>query len=196
MFSADLLHKRSHVVLVSPLERLRGTRPRPPPQRVNRWPQLIYATFPTLRHIRAVSPIIFSGNEDIDQETHTPMDVLAHIPEFRVVVCKLCKTAVHPSTLSTHLRRSHLRLFSASVSRDQIQIYVRSTLPSLSEHSFLDPRNESIITSTPDQTPIPQLRISSGYGCSYCPLVSLIRSGACKSVTMSRTLRNGAAAVA
>jgi len=42
----------------------------------------------------------------------------------------------------------------------------------VAEYTGADPRGEPIVIPLPAQTPIPHLSIGSGYGCSYCPLVS------------------------
>lgn len=100
------------------------------------------------------------------------IDVLKFLPEFRVIVCKLCQCAIRPSAVSTHLRRVHLRYNSNPVSEKQIRKFTNEILPKLTETPLLDPRNESVIVSAIEQTPLPHLRIYSGFGCSYCPLVS------------------------
>lgn len=94
------------------------------------------------------------------------MDVFEFLPDFRVVVCKLCQSAVYPSAISTHLRRSHARYNSSSVSKKHIRTFINETPPKLLEMSLLDPRSEPVIVPTIDQTPLPHLHVYNGFGCS------------------------------
>jgi hypothetical protein len=127
------------------------------------WPDVdaeISGFVTTLHPARIVKRILPAG-----------MDVL-EFPEFRVIVCKLCQSAIRPSAVSTHLRRVHARYNSNPASEKQIRKFTNEILPKLTETPLLDPRNESVIVPAVEQTPLPHLRIYDGFGCSYCPLVS------------------------
>jgi hypothetical protein len=100
------------------------------------------------------------------------MDVLEFLPEFRVIVCKLCQNAIRPLAVSTHLRRVYARYNSNPASEKQIRKFTNKILQKLIETPLLDPRNESVIVPAIGQTPLPHLRIYNGFGYSYCPLVS------------------------
>lgn len=100
------------------------------------------------------------------------MEVFEFLPDFRVVVCKLCRSAICPSAIGTYVGRSHARYNSSLASKSQIQIFTNKMLPKLMEFSLLDPRNVPVILSALEQTPLPYLRIYNGFSCSYYSIVS------------------------
>jgi hypothetical protein len=100
------------------------------------------------------------------------MDVFEFLPNFRVTVCKLCQSAIYPSAIGTHLRRSHARYNSSLASKLQIWTFTNEILPRLIEFSLLDLRNEPVIVPAIEQTPLPYLRVYNGFSYSYCSVVS------------------------
>lgn len=144
---------RAHGKKTRPCSILRGT-----------WPNVDagISDFVTILHpARIVKCILFAD-----------MDVLEFLPGFRVIVCKLCQSAIRPSAVSTHLRRVHARYNSNPTLEKQIRKFTNEILPRFMETSLLDPRIESVIVPAIEQTPLPHLRIYDGFGCSCCPLVS------------------------
>lgn len=166
-FTAVLFYKRTTpVTLLASFGSPHISGPTPLPQRSGPSRALQHATrvrrsasSRPRNHVRTTQTFSLPRVTCTSQAFASAMDVLEHIPEFRVVVCKLCKTAVYPSALRTHLRRAHPRYSAKSVSEEQFRSYTRITLPSILEHPLLDPRSEKVITPRLDQTPIPCLSI-------------------------------------
>lgn len=100
------------------------------------------------------------------------MEVFKFLPDFRVVVCKLYRSAIYPLAVGTHLRRSHAQYNSSLASKSQIQTFLNEMLLKIMEFPLLNPRNEPVILPGLEQIPLPHLRIYDGFGCSYCSVVS------------------------
>ena len=89
--------------------------------------------------------------------THTPVEhlspLLAHLPDYGIVICKLCKFAVQPNALSSHLLRHHIY-------RDKRRIL----LDQLADLKLLEPDE---VPNPPIRVPsFPYLPVASGYQCS------------------------------
>lgn len=82
------------------------------------------------------------------------MDLLEYLPQYRIVLCKLCKSAIHPSALSKHCQNSHARRHSTLSRKSDNETIAKETLPALLEQSLLDPRKDSV--------PLPQTEAHSG----------------------------------
>lgn len=144
---------RAHGKKTRPCSILRGT-----------WPNVDagISDFVTILHPARIVKCILSAD----------MDVLEFLPGFRVIVCKLCQSAIRPSAVSTHLRRVHARYNSNPTLEKQIRKFTNEILLRFMETSLLDPRIESVIVPAIEQTPLPHLRIYDRFGCSYYPLIS------------------------
>jgi hypothetical protein len=77
------------------------------------------------------------------------MDLLEYLPQYRIVLCKLCKSAIHPSALPKHCQNAHARRHSMLFRNKDNEMFAKETLPALLEQALLDPQKESL--------PLPQL---------------------------------------
>jgi hypothetical protein len=91
------------------------------------------------------------------------MDILEYLPQYRIVLCKLCKSAIHPSALPKHCQKAHGRCHSTLFSNRTNEL-------------FLDPRVESLPLPQTECEPFVHLRVEDGFGCNYYTLVSKIVS--------------------
>ena len=89
----------------------------------------------------------------------TSMDILVHLPNHGVVVCRPCGVAIAPHNLQAHLNRLHIEQSTALASRDLVRIFVNETLPSMLEKPLLDPRTEELRLPEPDCKALPGLRL-------------------------------------
>ena len=95
-----------------------------------------------------------------------------YLPQYRVVLCKLCKSAIHPSALPEHCQKAHARRNSTLFRIKDNETFAKEKLPALLEQSLLDPRKESVPLPQTECEPFVHLRIEDGFGCNYCTLVS------------------------
>lgn len=100
------------------------------------------------------------------------MDILEYLPQYRIVLCKLCKSAIHPSALPKHCRKAHGRRHLTLFSNSNDGSFEKETLPALLEQSLLDPRIEPLPLPQTECEPFVHLRVEDGFGCNYCTLVS------------------------
>ena len=89
----------------------------------------------------------------------TSMDILVHLPNHGVVVCRPCGVAIAPHNLQAHLNRLHIEQSTALASRDLVRTFVNETLPSMLEKPLLDPRTEELRLPEPDCKALPGLRL-------------------------------------
>jgi hypothetical protein len=101
----------------------------------------------------------------------TSMDILVHLPNHGVVVCRPCGVAIAPHNLQAHLNRLHIEQSTALASRDLVRTFVNETLPSMLEKPLLDPRTEELRLPEPDCKALPGLRLYQGFGCNSCGFV-------------------------
>lgn len=86
------------------------------------------------------------------KEKHNPEDLLKHLPDYGVVVCRACQFAVQPQALPSHLLRH--------------QIYRnerRTLLNRLSKLGLRDP--DDVPTPDPNGPPLSTLPLHRGYVC-------------------------------
>ena len=86
------------------------------------------------------------------KEKHSSDELLQHIPEYGIVVCRGCSFAVQPKALASHLLRH--------------QIYRnerRNLLNQLSRLGLLDP--DDVPVPGPTTAPLPYLPLHHGYNC-------------------------------
>ena len=100
------------------------------------------------------------------------MDILEYLPQYGIVLCKLCKSAIHPSALPKHCQKAHAGRHSTLYSNRTNESFEEETLPALLEQSLLDPRIESLPLPQTECKPFVHLRVEDGFGCNYCTLVS------------------------
>jgi hypothetical protein len=105
-------------------------------------------------------------------QTVANMDLLEYLPQHRIVLCKLCKSAIHPSALPKHCQKVHARRHSTLFSNRNNESFEKETLPALLEQSLLDPRIESLPLPQTECEPYIHLLVEDGFGCNYCTLVS------------------------
>jgi hypothetical protein len=96
------------------------------------------------------------------------MDILEYLPQHRIVLCKLCKSAIHPSALPKHCQKAHGRCHSTLSSNRTNELFEKETLPALLEQSLLDPQVESLPLPQTECEPFVHLRVEDGFGCNYC----------------------------
>lgn len=113
----------------------------------------------------------------------TSMDILVHLPNHGVIVCRPCGVAIAPQNLQAHLNRLHVEQSTALASRDLVRTFVNQTLPSMLETPLLDPRTEELRLPEPDCKALPGLRLYVGFGCNSCGFV-------CKSMNQIRQHQN------
>ena len=87
------------------------------------------------------------------------MDILLHLPNHGVIVCRPCGVAIAPHNLQAHLNRLHIEQSTALGSRDLVRIFVNETLPSILEKPLLDPRTEELYLLELDSKALPGLRL-------------------------------------
>ena len=86
------------------------------------------------------------------KDKHNPDELLKHLPEYGVVICKACQFAVQPQALPSHLLRH--------------QIYRnerRTLLNRLSKLGLRDP--DDVPTPDPNAPPLASLPLHNGYVC-------------------------------
>jgi hypothetical protein len=99
------------------------------------------------------------------------MDILIHLPSYRVMVCKPCGVAVPPYMLQAHLNKLHIEQLTALASRNLVRFFVKEIIPLLLGKPLLDPRTEIVVLPDPDCESLPGLSILQGFGCNSCEYV-------------------------
>jgi hypothetical protein len=95
------------------------------------------------------------------------MDLFQYLSEYKVLVCRLCKYAVPPSWLQSHLQRRHKEDHDDLRSQSGPADVARELLSRI-DMPLLDPRRESVTLPAPDSDPIPFLEVQLGNKCSEC----------------------------
>lgn len=113
----------------------------------------------------------------------TSMNILVHLPNHGVIVCRPCGVAIAPHNLQAHLNRLHIEQSTAPASRDLVQAFVDETLPSMLEKPLLDPRTEEIRSPESDCKALPGLRLCQGFRYNS-------RGFVCKSINQIRQQQN------
>ena len=96
------------------------------------------------------------------------LDLFNYLLDYRVLVCRSCRTGVAPTHLKTHLWTKHRQHFRTQAALGEwIQQQLLNTLPS----PPLDPFVEDIQLPPFRAKPQPALQVSYGYGCRHCTFV-------------------------
>jgi hypothetical protein len=107
------------------------------------------------------------------------MDILLHLPAYRVLVCQPYEVVVAPYRLQDHLNKFHLGQSRVLATRELVRRFVIDTLPSILDRPLLDPRAELIELPATDSEALPGLKVHIGLGCNHYPVV-------CKNVNRIR----------
>ena len=83
------------------------------------------------------------------------MDILLHLPNHGVIVCRPCGVAIAPHNLQAHLNRLHVEQSTALASRDLVRTFVNEALSSMLEKPLLDLRTEQLRLPKPDCKALP-----------------------------------------
>lgn len=91
-------------------------------------------------------------------------ELLAHLPEYGIVICRTCEFAIQPSALSSHLLRHQIYRHDR-----------QKLLSSLSKLHLLEP--EQVPAPPADLPPFEHLTVSAGYKCNVdnCGYLSISR---------------------
>ena len=83
------------------------------------------------------------------------MNILVHLSNHGVIVCRPCSVAVAPHNLQAHLNRLHVEQSTALASRDLVRTFVNEALSSMLEKPLLDLRTEQLRLPKPDCKALP-----------------------------------------
>jgi hypothetical protein len=98
------------------------------------------------------------------------MDLFEYFPNFKVLVCRLCRYAIPPKAIKAHLERKHRGDHHDLQGKDGPALTSRKLL-SRPDIVLLDPAEETLAPPKPDSDALPFLEVHVGFQCKKCPKI-------------------------
>lgn len=95
------------------------------------------------------------------------MDLFEYLSDYKVLVCRLCRYAVPPSWLQSHLQRRHKEDHDDLRGKSGPANVARKLLSRI-DMPLLDPSRDPVALPAPDSDPIPYLEVQTGNKCLEC----------------------------